>query len=58
MFTCIIPTSLASSPMVNVIALTDVYLYHTHIIGLIVKAIALTIGDGADDVGMIQVNIS
>jgi hypothetical protein len=53
MFTCIIPTSLASSPMVNVIALTDVYLYHTHII-----AITLTIGDEANDVGMIQVNIS
>ena len=30
--------------MVNVIALTDVYLYHTHIIGLITNAnvIALT----------------
>jgi hypothetical protein len=35
--------------MANVIALTDVYLYHTHIIDLI---------DGANDVGMIQVNIS
>jgi hypothetical protein len=46
MFTCIIPTSLASSPMVNVIALSDVYLYHTHI------------GDEANDVDMIQVNIS
>jgi magnesium-transporting ATPase (P-type) len=34
--------------MVNVIALTDVYLYHT----------PLTIGDGANDVGMIQVSIS
>jgi hypothetical protein len=48
MFTCILPTSLASSPMANVIALTDVYLYHIHIIGLI----------EANDVGMIQVNIS
>jgi hypothetical protein len=43
MFTCIIPTSLASSPMVNVIAL--------------VKSITLTNGDEAKDVGMIQVNI-
>jgi hydroxymethylpyrimidine pyrophosphatase-like HAD family hydrolase len=42
--------------MVNVIALTNVYLYHTHIIGL--KAITFAIGDGANDVGMIQVNIS
>jgi hypothetical protein len=47
MFTCIIPTSLASSPMVNVIALTDVY-----------QAITLTIGDEVNDLGMIQVNIS
>jgi hypothetical protein len=51
MLTCIIPTSLTSSPIANVIALTDVYLYHT-------KAITLTIGDEANDVGMIQVNIS
>jgi hydroxymethylpyrimidine pyrophosphatase-like HAD family hydrolase len=35
---------LASSPLVNVIDLT--------------KAITLTIGDEANDVGMIQVNIS
>jgi hypothetical protein len=54
MFTCIIPTSLASSLRANVIALTDVYLYHTHIIGLITNAI----DDGANDVGIIQVNIS
>jgi predicted mannosyl-3-phosphoglycerate phosphatase (HAD superfamily) len=52
MFTCIIPTSLASSPMANVIALSDVYLYHT------VKAITLAIGDEVNDLGMIQVNIS
>jgi hypothetical protein len=56
MFTCIIPTSLASSPIVNVIALTDVYLYHTHITSD--KAITLAIGDEVNDVGMIQVNIS
>jgi hypothetical protein len=49
MFTGIIPTSLASSPIANVIALTDVYLYHTHIIGPI---------DEVNDVSMIQVNIS
>jgi predicted mannosyl-3-phosphoglycerate phosphatase (HAD superfamily) len=54
MFTCIIPKSLTSSPLANVIALTDVYLYHT----TSVKAITLTIGDEANDVGMIQVNIS
>jgi hypothetical protein len=42
MFTCIIPTSLASSPIANVIALTD----------------TLAIGDEANDVDMIQVNIS
>jgi hypothetical protein len=46
MLTCIIPTSLAPSPMVNVIALTDAYL-----------SITLAIGDEANDVGMIQVNI-